>query len=211
MFGFGLKSRIKKILWKDFKYKCGDLQNTALDFLIKNGKKKLLNEYDYAIFLMFDSMNSLSGIGGDVEQFVKNHISNIEKVMFLAHTPNEHIITTINHLKIKHGIDGLNSARTEYVQEFVNVSDKKESTKSISQEKGFFSWLWTLFKNILIGSTIVILIASIIQCEKEKEYSNSSNDDSEAYKEFLKRQDDEAQKKYYENLSKPENQLDFRK
>ena len=167
MFGFGLKSKTKKILWKDFKYKCGPIQDKALDFLIKSGKDKLLNEYDYAIFLMFDSMNSLYGTGGDVEQFVKNHISNIEKIMFLAHTPNESIIATINFLKQKHNLGGLSNPQTSYEPALtfdeLNYKEDTPLDKKVKQEtnKGCLYIFWTMILYIVYIGLFILGIGII--------------------------------------------------
>lgn len=104
MFGFGFKGRTKKILQEHFQYTPGAIHSPVLSGIVAQAKASGVNEYDAAIMFMVTMMNSLSGQDSRTEEFVNNHVSNIQRIIHLADSPSQDVYQMIELVKSNHGI-----------------------------------------------------------------------------------------------------------
>ena len=162
MFGFSLKSKVKKVLWEDFRYEPPKLYEPLLDFFLKNSKNLPVNKYDIAIMFMIYMMNILSRGGSEQENFIKVHTANVERVLSLAISSYDEIKSLLNLVKNKNKSDEFYIPNEDIFipneLKFDNDTPKKEI-----KQKGYFFSLITLllfsFLSILFFFDTPILLS----------------------------------------------------
>ena len=98
MFGFGLKSKAKRIIREVFFYEVSYMYEPLLNNICQQGKMFGQNEYSIAIYYMTVIMNALvedqKDLPGDlneVDQFIKKYTSNINRIIHQANSPEADI------------------------------------------------------------------------------------------------------------------------
>jgi hypothetical protein len=98
MFGFGLKSKAKRVIREEFFYEVSYMYEPTFNAIYQQGKMLGQNEYSIAIFYMNVMMNVLiennKEFGGDlneVEHFISTHTSNINRILHQANSPESEI------------------------------------------------------------------------------------------------------------------------
>jgi len=119
MFGFGLKSKAKRVIREEFFYEVSYINEPTFNAIYQQGKMIGQNEYSIAIFYMFVMMNVLleninSYYGGkhfsvdrsslpddellkgnliETEEFIKKHTANLNRIIHQANSPESEIRT----------------------------------------------------------------------------------------------------------------------
>ena len=98
MFGFGLKSKAKRVIREEFFYEVSYMYEPTFNAIYQQGKMLGQNEYSIAIFYMNVMMNVLiennKEFGGDlseIEHFISKHTSNINRILHQANSPESEI------------------------------------------------------------------------------------------------------------------------
>jgi len=98
MFGFGLKSKAKRVIREEFFYEVSYMHEPTFNAIYQQGRMLGQNEYSIAIFYMNVMMNFLiennKEFGGDlneVENFISKHTSNINRILHLANSRESEI------------------------------------------------------------------------------------------------------------------------
>lgn len=98
MFGFGLKSKAKRVIKEEFFYEVSYMYGPLFNNFVQQGKMLGQNEYSIAIMYMTVMMNVLvenqkefPGDLAEVEQFIKKHTSNINRIIHQANSPESDI------------------------------------------------------------------------------------------------------------------------
>tara|TARA_B100000242_G_C42847910_1_gene393774 strand:- start:69 stop:677 length:609 start_codon:yes stop_codon:yes gene_type:complete len=167
MFGFSLKSKVKKVLWEDFRYEPPKLYEPLLDFFLKNSKNLPVNKYDIAIMYMIYMMNILSRGGSEQENFIKVHTANVERVLSLAISSYDEIKSLLNLVKNKNKSDEFYIPNENIFIPNELKSDNDTPKKKIKQKGYFFSLIKLLLISFLglafsFFSKIVFVIATIL-------------------------------------------------
>ena len=149
MFGFSLKSKVKKVLWEDFRYEPPKLYEPLLDFFLKNSKNLPVNKYDIAIMYMIYMMNILSRGGSEQENFIKVHTANVERVLSLAISSYDEIKSLLNIVKNKSQSDEFYIPNEDIFIPNEPKSDNDTPKKEIKQKGYFFSLIKLLLVSFL--------------------------------------------------------------
>ena len=135
MFGFGLKSKAKRVIREEFFYEVSYMYEPTFNAIYQQGKMLGQNEYSIAIFYMNVMMNVLienkKEFGGDlneVEHFISKHTSNINRIIHQANSPESEIRKMLD--QINKEFDKIRSSRESTSQE---VIPKEAETEKIQK------------------------------------------------------------------------------
>jgi hypothetical protein len=123
MFGFGLKSKVKRIIREEFSYDIHSIYEPVFDNFCENQKTFGLNEYSIAIGYMVIMMNllienakgSLAELGeadlSIADRFIKEHTIHINRIIHYSNIPKEYsgnILEEVNNNfnSLKEELDG---------------------------------------------------------------------------------------------------------
>jgi len=133
MFGFGLKSKAKRVIREEFFYEVSYMYEPTFNAIYQQGKMLGQNEYSIAIFYMNVMMNVLienkKEFGGDlneVEHFISKHTSNINRILHQANSPESEIRDMLD--QINKEFDKVRNSGESTSQE---VIPKKAETEKI--------------------------------------------------------------------------------
>ena len=125
MFGFGIKSKAKRIIREEFFYDVSYVYEPTFNAICQQGKMLGQNEYSIAIYYMTVMMNVLvenrKEWGGsekdfqETEDFINKHSQTINRIIHQANSPESEIRNTLEEVK-------------------KNFSELKESSKKVSSE-----------------------------------------------------------------------------
>ena len=135
MFGFGLKSKAKRVIREEFFYEVSYMHEPTFNAIYQQGKMLGQNEYSIAIFYMNVMMNVLienkKEFGGDlneVEHFISKHTSNINRIIHQANSPESEIRKMLD--QINKEFDKIRSSGESTSQE---VIPKEAETEKIQK------------------------------------------------------------------------------
>jgi len=135
MFGFGLKSKAKRVIREEFFYEVSYMYEPTFNAIYQQGKMLGQNEYSIAIFYMNVMMNVLienkKEFGGDlneVEHFISKHTSNINRIIHQANSPESEIRKMLD--QINKEFDKIRSSGESTSQE---VIPKEAETEKIQK------------------------------------------------------------------------------
>ena len=124
MFGFGLKSKAKRVIREEFFYDISYMNEPTFNAIYQQGKMIGQNEYSIAIFYMLVMMNVLveninsysggkyyqedrTGLSDDellkgnlneAEEFIKKHTANMNRILHQANSPESEIRTMLDEV-----------------------------------------------------------------------------------------------------------------
>jgi len=130
MFGFGIKSKAKRVIREEFFYDVSYMYEPLFKNLCEQGKMLGQNEYSVAIFYMMLMMNTLienqkEFLGedkdlGDVDHFINTHTRTINRIIHQANSPESEIREMLSQI----------NKEFESVKSSLKVTSKKEASKT---------------------------------------------------------------------------------
>ena len=136
MFGFGLKSKAKRIIRNHFAYEVSYIGEATFNLIYRQGVLLNQNEFSIAIQYMLVMMNLLVenylnntdiSDSKEVEDFIQKHTSNINRIIHLANSPEADIRNLIDEVTNR-----FQSAIPQETQDFEDLGKSKKDVSSLS-------------------------------------------------------------------------------
>ena len=151
MFGFGLKAKVKRVIREEFFYEVSYMYEPLFNNLYQQGKMLGQNEYSIAIYYMTVMMNVLvdnqKEYPGDlqvVDQFIKKHTSNINRIIHQANSPEADIRNLVNEVNNNFALvkkKSLQKIENTLHNEADSENESKDSTSPFALEDDDRAWL----------------------------------------------------------------------